>query len=230
MALEIIESRKTKKALTQKQGVIIAVISLILGVALFTLAYAGIHGKSGIGLLNQPLLSWIINHRNPTITNIAKIVTTIASPIVFAAIVGVVAIIWAVFKQELWRPFLLVASVGAAVATSTLLKTITMDARPPQINMIPTFETDFSFPSGHTIAMITFMLVFGYVIYSRHYSATRFWGWVFVALIGTGVIAATRLYLGYHWLTDVVASIGLGFVILSLVILVDTVVVRRFKT
>lgn len=227
MALTIIESPKSKVSLSTRQGIIIAIIGLILGVVIFTLAYLGMHGNSGLGVFNQPLLSWIINHRDSSITNVAKIITSIASPLLFAIIVVGTATIWAFVKREAWRPFLLIASVVIAAATSTLLKAITMDARPPQINMIPTFETDFSFPSGHTISMIVFMLIFGYLIYSRNYSKLRFWGWAIAALIGTGLIATSRLYLGYHWLTDVIASIGLGFIILALIIFVDRIFICR---
>lgn len=227
MTLSIIESPKSKEPLSFKQGITISTISLVVGFIIFIIAYVGMKGNQGVGVFNQPLLSWILNNRNPQITNVAQIITSIASPLIFASIVLGVATIWAIAKKELWRPSLLIISVTIAAIVSTLLKAITMDSRPAQINMIPAFETNFSFPSGHTISMIVFMLVFGYVIYSRNYSPARFWGWAFAALFGTGLIAATRLYLGYHWLTDVVASIGLGFIILAFIIIADIIFIRR---
>jgi membrane-associated phospholipid phosphatase len=39
--------------------------------------------------------------------------------------------------------------------------------------------------------------------------------------MGTALVALSRLYLGYHWLTDVVASIGLAFAVTGAVILAD---------
>ena len=104
-----------------------------------------------------------------------------------------------------------------------------MNGRPAQINMIAPFEMDYSFPSGHTISVIVCLLVLGYLIYSRHYSSGRFFGWAIITIIGTAIVAISRLYLGYHWLTDVVASIGLGFIILALVIFIDRIFVSRFK-
>ena len=220
---------KDKKPLTSKQRITIAVTSLVAGTAIFIIAYIGTKQQIGIGEFNQSILYWMVNHRQSGITNIAKITTTTANPIVFASIVGGIIIIWAFVKREVWRPILLAGAMIASAITSVLLKTIIMDPRPPQLDMVPTFETDFSFPSGHTIGMAVFLLVIGYLIYSRHFSVLRFWVWIIIAFIGTGLIALSRLYLGYHWLTDVVASVGLGLIILSIVIVVDTFFIRQRK-
>jgi undecaprenyl-diphosphatase len=186
--------------------------------------------RIGLGKLNQPILSWMVNHRSPVVTDIAKIVTSVANPYFFALIVGLIVISWIIIKHEIWRPVVLASAIAVAAITSTLLKTVFMDARPPQIDMIPAFEYDFSFPSGHTISMAVFLLVLGYFIYSRRYSVGKFWTWIAIAIIGTGLVAFSRLYLGYHWLTDVVASVGLALIILAIVIVVDTFFIRKYKS
>jgi len=225
--LALLDSRKIKRPLSTKQRKIIAIISLVVGIIIFIIAYVSMSQKIGLDVLNQPILEWMVSHRNATITDIAKIITTIANPIVFASIVGLIVIIWAIVKREIWRPVLLAGAMATAAATSIILKSVIQDARPPQIDMVPMFETDFSFPSGHTIGMAVFLLVIGYLIYSRHFSALRFWVWIIMALIGTSLIALSRLYLGYHWLTDVVASLGLGLIILAMVIFADSIFIRQ---
>ena len=225
--MALLDSRKIKRPLSTKQRKIIAIISLVVGIIIFIIAYVSMSQKIGLDVLNQPILEWMVSHRNATITDIAKIITTIANPIVFASIVGLIVIIWAIVKREIWRPVLLAGAMATAAATSIILKSVIQDARPPQIDMVPMFETDFSFPSGHTIGMAVFLLVIGYLIYSRHFSALRFWVWIIMALIGTSLIALSRLYLGYHWLTDVVASLGLGLIILAMVIFADSIFIRQ---
>ena len=225
--MALLDSRKIKRPLSTKQRKIIAIISLVVGIIIFIIAYVSMSQKIGLDVLNQPILEWMVSHRNATITDIAKIITTIANPIVFASIVGLIVIIWAIVKREIWRPVLLAGAMATAAATSIILKSVIQDARPPQIDMVPMFETDFSFPSGHTIGMAVFLLVIGYLIYSRHFSALRFWVWIIMALIGTSLIALSRLYLGYHWLTDVVASLGLGMIILAMVIFADSIFIRQ---
>ncbi len=230
MVLSVEESQKVKKPLTAKQSAIIAIASLVLGLLVFFIAYIGMIGKTGIGKFNPTILTWMVNHRQNDITNVAKIVTTIANPLTLASIVGVVVVIWVIFKREIWRPLLLGGGVAVAGLVSMGLKAVIMDARPPQLDMIPMFETDFSFPSGHTIGIAVLLFVIGYLIYSRHFSTLRFWTWIIAALLGTGIIALSRLYLGYHWVTDVVASLGLGLAILAVVIFLDLIITRRFKT
>jgi len=226
LALTVSESPKVKEQLSTKMRWIIATTSLLIGIIIFVFAYIGMEQQTGLGALNQPILSWMVGHRNVNITEIAKIITTIANPIVFASIVGVVVIIWAIVKREIWRPILLAGAMATAAATSIILKSVIKDARPPQIDMIPLFETDFSFPSGHTIGMAVFLFVLGYLIYSRHFSVLRFWVWIVIAIVGTNLIALSRLYLGYHWLTDVVASLGLALIILAMVIFVDLIFIK----
>ena len=209
---------------------VIAIISLIIGVVVFIIAYIGMKQKTGLGALNQPILSWMISHRNSNLTDIAKIVTTIANPLIFASIVCLIVIIWAIVKREIWRPIMLAGAMAIAAATSVILKFAIKDPRPPQIDMVPLFETDFSFPSGHTIGMAVFLFVLGYLIYSRHFSVMRFWVWIIIAIVGTSLIALSRLYLGYHWLTDVVASLGLALIILAVVIFIDIVFIKNSRS
>lgn len=229
MSTDTSEKLKIKKIIPTKTSLKIAIISFIVGMVIFILAYIDMRQKTGLGVYNQPILMWMVDHRNPLVIDIAKVITTIAGPLVFIAITAIIVSIWILIKREIWRPCLLASAMGLAVVTSTTLKTIIMDNRPSQTFMIPTFEVDYSFPSGHTIGMMVFLLVIGYLIYSRNYSPKRFWIWIITAIIGADIIAASRLYLGYHWLTDVVASIGLGFVILAIVVVIDKLVTRRFK-
>jgi undecaprenyl-diphosphatase len=186
-------------------------------------------GYFGLGALNQPILSWMISIRNPTATNIFQIITNLASPTILGCLVILGIAIWMYLGRELWRPLLLALALGSAALASFALKSLIMEARPPQIFMIPTFEVDFSFPSGHTLGVMVLFLVLGYLIYSRRFSIKRFVSWAVVAIFASGLIGVTRLYLGYHWLTDVIASVGLGLIILAAVIAVDSLASKYFK-
>lgn len=229
MALEIIATPKVKKPLSTKQCIVFAIISFVVGIAIFILAYISINHRTFISALNQPILSFMVSHREPYVTSIMQIITNAASATYIIAAVAIIAGVWAFVKREIWRPLLLVIAMGATIVISTALKSFFMIDRPPRINMIVPFETDFSFPSGHTISIAVLLLVVGYLIYSRRSSIGRNIIWAVATILGIGAVAISRLYLGYHWLADITASIGLALAILAVVILVDRLVIRHFK-
>ena len=80
---------------------------------------------------------------------------------------------------------------------------------------VPGAETTASFPSGHTIGTATFLLVAGYLVCSRNPSVARIVAWGVATVVGTALVALSRLYLGYHFLTDVVAAVALAVVVLG---------------
>jgi len=229
VALEIVESSQIKSAWSIKSTVWVAVVCLVLGISIFAIAYIGMTQNTGIGSFNQPVLNWMISHRNSQITSIMQFVTELANPLTFVILISIIAVLWATIKKVIWRPILLIGSTGAAAILSTVIKSITMNSRPLTENMVAPFEMDYSFPSGHTISVVVFLLVLGYLICSRHSSITRIISWKIVVIIGFVLIAASRLYLGYHWLTDVTASLGLGLVVFAVSIFVDIIVSKYIK-
>jgi len=105
---------------------------------------------------------------------------------------GIITGVWAVYKRELWRPLLLVVSIGITVVFSTVIKLLTANGRPSQFDMIAPLEQGYSFPSWHTIGMGVFLLVIGYLIYSRKPTKARIIAWLSIATIGTIIMASSR--------------------------------------
>jgi membrane-associated phospholipid phosphatase len=128
-------------------------------------------------------------------------------------------------SQQAPRTALLVGgSVGVAVTASTVLKAVVGRARPPAVDVLGRPENTYSFPSGHTLVAATVLLVAAYLVWSRDRRtgvALRALAW---SLAGTAAVALSRLYLGYHWLSDVTASLALAVVVLGLVVVVDALV------
>jgi undecaprenyl-diphosphatase len=113
-----------------------------------------------------------------------------------------------------WMPLVLmgVAGLGSLVLTLTG-KDLTARARPPRALAVPPFESSPSFPSGHTLNATVILGLTAYllVIWLRR----KRWRAVTV-VVATVLVAAmglSRVFLGHHWFTDVVAgwTIGLGW-------------------
>lgn len=211
---------------------IIALCLLLIGAAAFLAVYDGFREQADLARLDVPVLQWLITHRTSALTVTMQLITNIMAPVTLAVIILTGAAIWASKTKELWRPLLLAGSMALSFITSLSIKNLIERGRPPQIDMILPLEIDYSFPSGHTLGVAVCLLVLGYLIYSRRPSASRIVTWLLIAVLGIAVVAFSRLYLAYHWLTDVSASVGLALIILAIVIIIDSYcesIFRLFK-
>jgi undecaprenyl-diphosphatase len=127
-----------------------------------------------------------------------------------------------VFARHLWRPVLLATGMLTGVVCVQLAAHLVQRERPPLEHMLLGPDVTFSFPSGHVTGVADFFLITTFLLASRRSSPIWAVGG-FALSIGmiTGQIVA-RLYLGYHWLTDTLASVALSLAVLGAVILVDT--------
>jgi len=223
-----IDEKKSSTTLSKEQ-LLNALFFFLLGLVLFGALYVSVKNNAYLTRFDKPVLDWMASHRTPTLTTIMQFVTNIATPVGLAGTIGVGAVLWGLYKKEIWRPALLIGAMGASFVVSTVVKNIVERGRPPTASMLQPFETDYSFPSGHTIGIAVCLFVLSYLLYSRTPGFGRLIGLLFMTIIGVGAVAISRLYLGYHWITDVGASIGLAFMILAIVIVIDFIFQRKTK-
>ena len=214
---------------SRRPKLLLAIVAFILGAGIFGAMWHSVSTHADFSRLDQPILTMLVAHRSAPLTNMFEAITTLLAPVIFAAIVITGCLVWAVHRRETWRPLLLMGAMAIAMLTSTLVKHFVARSRPPHDLMLAPLELDFSFPSGHTIGIATFVFVLSYLLYSRRVSVGRGILWLFGGGIAIALVALSRLYLGYHWITDVTASVGLALMILAAIITIDIITPVRFK-
>jgi undecaprenyl-diphosphatase len=102
--------------------------------------------------------------------------------------------------------FLAVVSLGALALNGTM-KVVFQRPRPslPWAAVLP----DYSFPSGHTMNALVFYVALALIAWSIAARRAGLIALALAALITFGV-GVSRIYLGYHYLTDVVGGILAG--------------------
>jgi membrane-associated phospholipid phosphatase len=112
-----------------------------------------------------------------------------------------------------WLAWWFVGVVAVGWALTQGLKLAVARGRPPT-NGDLSFARGFSFPSGHASVGIYAFGGLAVVLVLTLRAHLRWWLSVPVALVGIA-IGVSRLVLGVHWITDVVAGWALGLLVLS---------------
>lgn len=188
----------------------------LLGLYLFAKMAEDVIEKEFILVIDR----WISMHINAIQTplfNTLMLTLTNLNDTIGIFIFSAVMVFWLAYKKwykELW--FYLVSVMGANAAFVTI-KMIVQRLRPdPDILFISTY----SFPSGHA-TMATAMAMAVYFILSQRVHRVSVRVCLLTVCIGWIVlISFSRVYLDVHWLSDVIAGIGVGLFWVSFVVLV----------
>jgi membrane-associated phospholipid phosphatase len=151
---------------------------------------------------DSAITSWLVDHRTGGLTTLARLLSTVGSQKVLAPLVGAVTVLLVARRRLLATGFLLVAW-GGALGLYNLAKHFVGRPRPPaDIRLVKAAAT--SFPSGHaTQSLATFgalAVVAAAVVAQAGRAATV------LALVLAAGIGWSRVYLGVHWTTDVIAG------------------------
>jgi len=160
------------------------------------------------------VLAWFVAHRSHTATFIMRAVSTVGGTLGMLALatIGVAALVVAHHRG--------VAVVAAAAAASAcvlipLTKDFYQRERPP-MELRLTVETTSSLPSGHALGSLATLGILAVAVVTVSRSPTLRGLAVASAALGVLSIGVSRLYLGVHWLTDVLAGWLLGAALVAL--------------
>jgi membrane-associated phospholipid phosphatase len=201
--------------------VITLLVGLALAVVLSAIAaqvYDNVTDADGVAGLDKPLLAFMIGIRTPWLNDVATAYTDVAG-VVIMPIIAVVTMLFLAVRRRSWTPIILVIAAGGGSLLLTIAgKDLIGRARPALADAVPPYETSPSFPSGHTLNAVAIAGILAYLLLLRqHRRVTRVLS-IAVAVVFAVTIGISRVYLGHHWFTDVLAAFFLSGAWLALVI------------
>jgi undecaprenyl-diphosphatase len=200
-----------------------AAVLMVIGVVLFGAALTLVlQSGSGPTAADEAARTWLLTLRSEPLTGVMIFLAVIFGPIGLPIIVLVVNVVWGFVAKHAWRPIVLAAAMLTGVLMSQIILQIVRRSRPPVDLMLFGPDSTFSFPSGHVLGACDFLLVTTFLVFSRRENPRAAVVGFVAAGVGVVLAALSRMYLGYHWLSDAVASVALSLLILGAVIALDT--------
>ncbi len=194
-----------------------ALVALLLSF-LASRVYDAVTESDGVAGLDQPILQAAIRARSPFLDSVVTAYTNVAGPIGMPIIAVAAALVLSLWRKS-WTPAILIVAAGAGSLLMTIAgKDIIGRHRPPLVDAVPPYEYSPSFPSGHTLNAIVIAGVVAYILILRQKSTRARVITITIAALFALTIGLSRVFLGHHWFTDVLAGWTLGGAWLALII------------
>lgn len=193
---------------------------LVVGLtALASEVYESVVEADGVAALDHPVLDGAVDLRTPVLAVAVTAYTDVGGPVGMPVLAAVVMLLLSLRRRS-WLPVVLIATAAAGSLAMTVAgKDLVGRNRPPLESAVPPYEYSPSFPSGHTLNATVIAGIVGYLVFLRlETRAARVLTIVAAAAFAVSM-GLSRVFLGHHWLTDVMAAWFLGLAWLSLVIL-----------
>ncbi|MBW4442114.1 MAG: phosphatase PAP2 family protein [Plectolyngbya sp. WJT66-NPBG17] len=144
----------------------------------------------------------------PWLTPIMLFITDIGDPTVLLVVGTIMSVVLLLRHQKSEAMTIALGGFGA-LGLNLLLKRLFERSRPALWSRVVEVKF-YSFPSGHAMLSIVMYGLLGYLLATR-YPKYRNLIILFMSLV-IGLIGFSRMYLGVHWPTDIIAGYAAGFV------------------
>jgi undecaprenyl-diphosphatase len=184
-------------------GLLVAALGVL---AFLTLAS---HVRSGTTqAFDDAVIRWMGSHHTRGLDAIMLEVTALGTGTVVMMIVAVAAL-FLVLTSHKYSAMLLLASAAGGIVLNGLLK-IGFDRPRPAIFLPQVHTVSSSFPSGHAMSAAIVYSTVAYLAARLHKRRWARWMVMGAAFLVIVLISISRLYLGVHYPSDVVAGLAIG--------------------
>ena len=181
---------------------------------LFALIARDVVTADRLTLLDVQIAQWLHVRASAGLTRWMWVISALHSTIAMVCYTGFAVIL--AFRKRLWQRIVtLIVCVMGGMLLNVLMKLTFHRARPQFTDPILTLSS-YSFPSGHVAAATIFYGLAVLWVFGR----TRVLHWrvlaVFAAALAILLVAFSRMFLGVHYLSDVIAAFAEGIAWLAL--------------
>lgn len=168
--------------------------------------------------LDPVVQSWVVAHRLGWLTTSMQGLTWLGSNVVLVPVLLTASVYFLVARRAVRATVALWAAYLGAVGLYELVKMLVARPRPPAVDDL-VHATGAAFPSGHTTQALAAWGILALLLLRTRPRWTR---WLLTsATLLVLLVGASRIYLGAHWLTDVLGGLALGGAWLAVLLILD---------
>jgi membrane-associated phospholipid phosphatase len=200
--------RRIDPTTTTGLALTVAVVVIALGAVLAGILLIMIRTDTGLARWDPGAARFGARHATDMSTSALRALTQLGGTggVILVAVV-VAALEWR--RSRSWTPVLFLTVVMGGVSIVFNLTKWAVDRARPDFERLVGFSSS-SFPSGHSATAAAMWAAFALLLSRRRSVTTR----SVLAGVAAGVavaVAASRVLLGVHWLTDVIAGLAIGW-------------------
>lgn len=203
-------------------------VVLTVGGVILTLLYIGV-GKlitgpwddSALVHRDERVANWMVDRRTPSWNDLTMWGSFLAETVTKVAVTAILALVLLKLFRRWFEPMVLVVPLVLEAAVF-IISTNVVNRHRPDVPHLDGSPVGSSFPSGHAAAAAVYVAI-AVVVFWHTRSRWARGAVVLVTAVIPVIVSLSRMYRGMHFLSDTVAGVFLGLV----VVLFTTLVLAR---